>query len=114
MLRSLRNIFFPSKQFVLEPASAAELNRLVAFLKENATLQVEISGHTDNVGSDAANLQLSQQRAKSVTDYLAEHGIPASRLKAKGYGETKPIDSNDTDTGRAQNRRTELKIISLQ
>lgn len=110
----LRNIFFPSNQFVLEPASATELDKLVDFLKENASLQVEISGHTDNVGSDAANLQLSQNRAASVVSYLTEHGIAATRLKAKGYGETKPLDSNDTDSGRAQNRRTELKIISLQ
>ena len=110
----LRNIFFPTNQFVLEPTSATELDKLVEFLRENATLQVEISGHTDNVGSDAANLLLSQNRAKSVVDYLAQHGIAATRLKAKGYGETKPLESNDSDAGRAQNRRTELKIISLQ
>ncbi|WP_341841318.1 OmpA family protein [Chitinophaga caseinilytica] len=99
---------------MLEPASATELDKLVDFLRENATLQVEISGHTDNVGSDADNLLLSQNRAKSVVDYLAQHGIAATRLKAKGYGETKPLESNDSDAGRAQNRRTELKIISLQ
>lgn len=110
----LRNIFFPSNQYVLEPASATEMDKLVAFLKENANLQVEISGHTDNVGSDAANLQLSLNRAKSVVDYLAQNGITATRLKAKGYGETKPLDNNDTEAGRAQNRRTELRIISLQ
>ncbi|WP_431437164.1 OmpA family protein [Chitinophaga caseinilytica] len=107
-------MFFPTNQFVLEPASATELDKLVDFLRENATLQVEISGHTDNVGSDADNLLLSQNRAKSVVDYLAQHGIAATRLKAKGYGETKPLESNDSDAGRAQNRRTELKIISLQ
>lgn len=109
----LRNIFFPSNQYVLESASTAELDKLVDFLRENATLQVEISGHTDNVGSDAANLLLSQNRAKSIVDYLVEHGIAAARLKAKGYGETKPLESNDTEAGRAKNRRTALKVISL-
>lgn len=109
----LRNIFFPSNQFTLDPASATELDKLVALLKDNPTMVAEISGHTDNVGSDAANQQLSENRARSVVEYLVQHGIPAERLKAKGYGETKAIDSNDTETGRAQNRRTELKVISL-
>ncbi|MBO9150656.1 OmpA family protein [Chitinophaga sp. GCM10012297] len=109
----LRNIFFPSNQFTLDPASATELDKLVALLKDNPTMVAEISGHTDNVGSDAANQQLSENRAKSVVEYLVQHGIPAQRLKAKGYGETKAIDNNDTETGRAQNRRTELKVISL-
>ncbi|MGN7721068.1 OmpA family protein [Chitinophaga sp. 22620] len=109
----LRNIFFPSNQFTLDPASATELDKLVALLKENPTMVAEISGHTDNVGSDAANQQLSENRAKSVVEYLVQHGIQPERLKAKGYGESKTIDSNDTETGRAQNRRTELKVISL-
>lgn len=109
----LRNIFFPSNQYTLDPASATELDKLVALLKENPTMVAEISGHTDNVGGDAANQQLSENRARSVVEYLVQHGIQPTRLKAKGYGETKAIDSNDTETGRAQNRRTELKVISL-
>ncbi len=109
----LRNIFFPSNQFALDPASATELDKLVTLMQDNPTMVAEISGHTDNVGSDAANQQLSENRAKSVVEYLVQHGIQPQRLKAKGYGETKAIDSNDTEAGRAQNRRTELKVISL-
>jgi outer membrane protein OmpA-like peptidoglycan-associated protein len=109
----LRNIFFPSNQFTLDPASATELDKLVALMQDNPTMVAEISGHTDNVGSDAANQQLSENRARSVVEYLVQHGVQAQRLKAKGYGETKAIDSNDTEEGRAQNRRTELKVISM-
>lgn len=109
----LRNIFFDSRQYELKPASTAELDKLVALLRDNRTMQAEISGHTDNVGSDADNQALSENRAKAVVQYLVQQGIAATRLKAKGYGETKPVDTNDTDAGRANNRRTELKVISL-
>jgi outer membrane protein OmpA-like peptidoglycan-associated protein len=109
----LRNIFFETKQYALQPASATELDKLVALLKDNPTMQIEISGHTDNVGSDADNQLLSENRAKSVVQYLIQKGIATERLKAKGFGETKAIDTNDTEAGRAQNRRTELKVISL-
>ncbi len=109
----LRNIFFASKEYTLQPASTTELDKLVALLKSNPTMQAELSGHTDNVGSDADNQVLSENRAKAVVAYLVQQGIDAKRLKAKGYGETKPVDSNDTDEGRAQNRRTELKVVSL-
>lgn len=109
----LRNIFFETKQYALQPNSATELDKLVNLLKDNPTMQIEISGHTDNVGSDADNQLLSENRAKSVVQYLIQKGIATERLKAKGFGETKAIDTNDTDAGRAQNRRTELKVISL-
>lgn len=109
----LRNIFFETKQYALQPASATELDKLVSLLKDNPTMQIEISGHTDNVGSDADNQLLSENRAKSVVQYLIQNGIATARLKAKGFGETKAIDTNDTEAGRAQNRRTELKVISL-
>lgn len=109
----LRNIFFESKQYNLQPASTTELDKLVKLLTENPTMQAEISGHTDNVGSDADNQLLSQNRAKAVVEYLVQKGIKADRLKAKGFGETKPVDTNDTDAGRAQNRRTEMKVISM-
>ncbi|WP_119078615.1 OmpA family protein [Chitinophaga alhagiae] len=109
----LRNIFFASNEYTLQPASTTELDKLVALLKSNPTMEVELSGHTDNVGSDTDNQVLSENRAKAVVAYLVKQGIAAKRLKAKGYGESKPVDTNDTDAGRAQNRRTELKVISL-
>jgi outer membrane protein OmpA-like peptidoglycan-associated protein/tetratricopeptide (TPR) repeat protein len=109
----LHNIFFESKQYTLQPASQIELDKLVKLLQENTGLVTEISGHTDNVGSDRDNLLLSENRAKAVVAYLTQKGIPASRLSAKGYGETKPVADNATEEGRAQNRRTEFKVISL-
>ncbi|MFM7726035.1 MAG: OmpA family protein, partial [Flavobacteriales bacterium] len=72
--------------------------------------KIEIGDHTDNVGSDDTNLTLSNNRAQSVVDYLIRKGIDSGRLTAKGYGETQPIDTNDTDIGRAKNRRTEFKV----
>ncbi|MBL0315975.1 MAG: OmpA family protein [Flavobacteriales bacterium] len=72
---------------------------------------MEIGGHTDNVGSDEANMTLSNNRAASVVEFLVKHGIEASRLSSKGYGETLPVATNDTDEGRAKNRRTEFKIV---
>jgi outer membrane protein OmpA-like peptidoglycan-associated protein len=75
-------------------------------------MQIEIGGHTDNEGSDAHNLTLSQNRAKSVYDYLITNGIESKRLIYKGYGKTMPVASNETPEGRAKNRRTEFKVLS--
>ena len=108
----LRNIFFDTDKYDLLPDSKAELGKLVIFLQKNPALKIEIGGHTDNEGSDAHNITLSQNRAKAVYDYLVLNGIEASRLTYKGYGESTPIDSNQTHDGRAKNRRTELKVIS--
>ena len=82
----------------------------IEFLKENPTVKVEIQGHTDNVGNDDANLKLSDQRAKAVYDYVIGKGIPADRLRYKGYGESQPIADNNTAAGRAKNRRTVFLI----
>jgi outer membrane protein OmpA-like peptidoglycan-associated protein len=109
----LKNIFFASKSYNLEPESEVELNKLYTLLSHNANLRIEIGGHTDNIGDDNANMILSKNRAKAVMDYLIEKGISKDRLSYKGYGETKPIASNDTDEGRAQNRRTEVKVIGI-
>ncbi len=106
----LKNIFFDSKQFELEPQSKEELDKVVTLMKENPKLTILISGYTDNVGQPAANLLLSNNRAKSVVAYLQKNGIDAKRLSAKGFGETNPIAANDSETGRALNRRTELSI----
>ncbi len=108
----LRNVFFDFDKSTLKPESNTELDRLVKILQDNPTMRIELSGHTDNKGSDDYNQKLSESRAKACVDYLVSKGIAANRLEYKGYGETKPIDTNDTDEGRANNRRTEIKIIS--
>ena len=82
----------------------------VEFLKENPTVKVEIQGHTDNIGRDEDNLRLSENRAKSVYEYVIAQGISANRLRYKGYGESNPIASNNTEEGRAKNRRTVFLI----
>ncbi|WP_429051567.1 OmpA family protein [Chitinophaga sp. W3I9] len=109
----LHNIFFDSKQYNLKPESVTELNKLVNLLKDNPTIKIEIAGYTDNVGTDKDNQLLSQNRAKAVVSYLVEKGIPLDRLTAKGYGENDPVATNDTEEGRAANRRTVFRIISL-
>ena len=84
---------------------------MIDFLKQNETVEIEISGHTDSKGSDTYNETLSQGRSQSVVDYLASQGIDGARLTARGYGEAKPIDSNDTEEGRANNRRVEFTVL---
>jgi outer membrane protein OmpA-like peptidoglycan-associated protein len=81
-------------------------------MKENPTLKVQISGHTDNIGKAADNLTLSNNRAQAVVKYLVGKGIEVGRLTFKGFGATKPVADNATEEGRAQNRRTELQVIS--
>ncbi|MGV3657731.1 MAG: OmpA family protein [Chitinophagaceae bacterium] len=109
----LKNIFFDVAKFDLKPQSQVELDKVVQLLKENATVKIQIGGHTDNVGAPADNLKLSQARANAVVKYLVSKGIAAARLGAKGFGETVPVATNNTEEGRAQNRRTELKITAL-
>lgn len=107
----LKNVFFETNKADLRKESRVELNKLRLLLSENPTMKIEISGHTDNVGSDAENLLLSEKRAKSVRDFLVQNGIATERLTYKGYGKTQPIDSNETETGRAVNRRTAFLIL---
>jgi outer membrane protein OmpA-like peptidoglycan-associated protein len=107
----LNNIFFDVNKFDLKPESQVELDRLSQLLVDNPTLKIEIGGHTDNVGKPADNLTLSNNRARSVVTYLTGKGISATRLRAKGYGETKPLSDNNTETGRSLNRRTEMKVV---
>ncbi|MEJ7646262.1 MAG: OmpA family protein [Chryseolinea sp.] len=107
----LNNIFFDVDKFELKEKSSPELLKIVSFLKENASVRVEISGHTDNSGSAVYNRQLSEKRARSVFTFLSEHGIEKSRLFTKGHGPDQPVASNDTESGRQQNRRIEVKII---
>lgn len=108
----LSNIFYDINKFELKDESQVELDKLVDLLKENPTVTIQISGYTDNVGKPADNLTLSNNRAKAVVGYLTGKGINAKRLSFKGYGETNAVADNNTEDGKAKNRRTELKIIS--
>lgn len=106
----LRNIFFETDSYQLKPESLAELTKLISFLHQNKTVGIELSGHTDSVGDEQYNQLLSENRAKAVYSYLIDEGIDAERLSYKGYGLSEPIADNETEEGRAQNRRTEFKI----
>lgn len=105
----LNNLFFATNEWTLQPASINELERVAAILSDHP-YHVEIGGHTDNIGSDEANQKLSEQRAKAVMTWLIEHGVTGDRLRAKGYGESKPVTSNATAEGRSKNRRVEIKF----
>jgi len=107
----LNNIFFDSGKATLLPASTLELNRLVALLNEHLNLNIQVNGHTDDVGSDTENMTLSENRAKAVVEYLQSKGIASARLRYKGFGETQPLNPDNNEAARAQNRRTEFEII---
>lgn len=107
----LENIFFDVDKWDLKPESIAELNKLKEFLEKNEDLKVELGGHTDSDGDDKHNMTLSNNRAKSVEDWLIKNGIEGSRLSHKGYGETQPVAPNDTPENKAKNRRTVVKIM---
>ena len=106
--------FFETNKYNLKPESKVGLNKLMAFLKANPGVKIEIGGHTDNTGSRELNNALSNNRAKAVYTYLVEKGIDATRLSSKGYADTEPIASNDSVRGRAKNRRTEFKITAVR
>ncbi len=110
----LKNIFYDTDAFNLKDESKAELGKLMSFLSGNPKIKIEISGHTDNVGSKPHNQTLSQNRAKAVFDFLVANNIPETRLSFKGYGDMKPIASNEKEEGRSQNRRTEFLIVSVE
>lgn len=107
----LKNVFFETGSAELLSTSIAELSRLKALLDQNASLRIQINGHTDAVGEAEDNQALSESRARAVYDYLITHGINADRLKYKGFGESQPIADNDTKDGRQQNRRTEFQVF---
>ena len=109
----LKNIFFATNSFELKPESTSELDIIVRLMLENPTLGVRIDGHTDNVGRQADNMTLSNNRARSVVAYLTSKGVPAQRLSHKGFGSTKPVADNATEEGRSQNRRTELSVTAF-
>ncbi|MEM6271873.1 MAG: OmpA family protein [Bacteroidota bacterium] len=107
----LENIYFDLDKSILKPESRQELSRLYAFLKANATVKIRIEGHTDNQATDEYNLALSQSRAQAVVNYLKYKGVMGYRLDAKGFGESVPIATNETEDGRALNRRVEFRIV---
>ena len=108
----LKNIFFDTDKYELKSESFVELNKLYDLMKSNTSLKIEIGGHTDNTGSKEHNRVLYENRAKAVYTYLIEKGIAADRMSFKGYGDSQPIDTNATEEGRANNRRTEFKVIA--
>ncbi|HEX7014949.1 MAG TPA: OmpA family protein [Cyclobacteriaceae bacterium] len=107
----LKNVYFDFDKTTLKEESYPELNKVVAFLQQNPTVEIEIAGHTDYMGSDEYNLNLSQGRCQSVVDYLVSQGVDSYRLTAQGYGESRPVDTNETDEGRANNRRVEFTVL---
>lgn len=109
----LNNIFFDVNKYELKPESQVELDKIVQLLKDNPSVKIEISGHTDNAGKAADNLTLSNNRAKAVIIYLQSKGIALPRLSFKGFGATKPVADNTTEEGKAKNRRTELRITAM-
>lgn len=108
---ALNNIFFETNSSKLNERSTTELGEIVGLLKRNPNVVIEISAYTDDVGSDAYNNNLSQQRAQSVTEFLSGKGIPRQQLVPVGYGEKSPIAPNDSEENRAKNRRVELVVL---
>lgn len=106
----LRNIFFEFDSYELKPESLVELEKLVEFMNHNPGISIRINGHTDNTGLPGYNMELSEKRARAVAGFLAGSGIEGERIKYTGFGETMPVADNDTEEGRAENRRTEFEI----
>jgi outer membrane protein OmpA-like peptidoglycan-associated protein len=109
----LRNVLFETASAKILPTSFPELEQLVTYLREHPGVEIEIAGHTDNIGEENDNLELSQSRADAIGKYLTNKNITSKRLLLKGYGEQLPISSNETLEGRQRNRRVEFKIIKI-
>lgn len=107
----LKNVFFETDSYALKKESTRELNKVVQFLKTNPRVRIEIGGHTDNTGTAEHNKILSENRARAVAEYLISASINSTRIVSKGYGMSIPLADNGTEEGKAQNRRTEMKII---
>ena len=106
-------ITFAYDSAAVQPQFQQTLNQVADTLRQYNSTYIDIYGHTDSTGSEAYNQQLSEQRASSVASYLESRGVQAARIGTRGYGETQPIASNDTDAGRAANRRVEIKIVPI-
>jgi outer membrane protein OmpA-like peptidoglycan-associated protein len=107
----LKNVFFDSNSFTLKPESKVELTLLVEFMLANPTVGIELSGHTDNTGDQKKNIVLSEQRSKAVKTFMMLGGIAEKRLSCKGYGDTRPLEANDSEEHKAKNRRTEFMVV---
>jgi outer membrane protein OmpA-like peptidoglycan-associated protein len=110
---NLNNLFFDFDKAVLRPESFPELDRIVTLMSERPTMEIEISGHTDSAGPDQYNMSLSQRRANSVVQYLNGKKIDKARMNVVFFGESQPVDTNDTSEGRRRNRRVEFKILKI-
>lgn len=108
---TLNNVFFDFNKATLTSESFKELNKLTSFMKAQKTMVIEVAGYTDNIGTEDANLKLSQERADAIRDYLLKHGVHEHKIVSKGYGSSDPVANNDTPEGRKLNRRTEIHII---
>ena len=109
----LKNVFFETDRFDLSALSNSELNRLKKFMLQNASLRIAVEGHTDNRGEKSLNLNLSKKRAEAVAQWLIKNGIDPNRIESFGFGDTRPIGDNQTEAGRALNRRTAFRIIGI-
>lgn len=113
ILRMPAGITFPVDSYALQPGVQGTLNEVARTLASYNQTYIDVLGHTDSTGSDAYNQALSERRAQSVADYLSSQGVAQARMGIRGYGETQPIASNDTEEGRAQNRRVEIKVVPV-
>jgi outer membrane protein OmpA-like peptidoglycan-associated protein len=109
----LKNIFFDTNDYHLQPSSKIEIDKLLKYLQQQPTLKIEIQGHTDNVGNAAYNLKLSEQRAKAVYDFLIQNGAKPTQISHKGYGDKQPILPNENEKNRQMNRRTQVLILDF-
>ena len=107
----MKNMFFATNKTRILSISEQSLQDLFMYLERNPEVRIRIIGHTDNIGKDAANQKLSEGRAKAVRDDLIERGVAPERIQAEGRGESQPIDTNDTEEGRQNNRRVEIEIL---
>lgn len=111
LLRMPSGISFATDQSAIQPQFRPTLDQVAQTLAEYPKTMIDVVGHTDSDGAEAYNQALSERRARSVSDYLASHGVAQVRMAATGYGETRPIASNETAAGKAENRRVEIKIV---
>ena len=113
ILRMPSGITFDVDRYDIQPQFQSTLNQVAQTLSSYNQTYIDVLGHTDSTGSDAYNQALSERRAQSVADYLSSHGVARARVGTRGYGETQPIATNDSEPGRAQNRRVEIKIVPV-